>query len=616
MRRFLRGFVVFTLVLVLGVLASGCTLFEQNLDHDYNRIVATVEYGGDTVIKITKKELYETYNSYGYQYVQYGDTVEEAYKKTLDALIDREVTIKIAVEKFDPERKYTAGVLGLLTEYEADTARKNAFTSLDSALNQFIDEINGIEQETSTEEETEDTGAVVYEPYKKTITVSPDYKEFTPDLETYRDVLDIGFVSQKWSPELPPNAGARTFTKALTRVINNLTSREKGFEDLISRENHTDKKHKDEIWRWFINEESGLLNESLDHDEMDVLNREILRMVKSNEKTILVNRLSTMFTLGLDGMFPVSVDGKEEMKTGFDIYMNRGNDFASFENAVKAGGTTAIAVNNAKEAYKNLIKQAIIDYNLNPPEDMEADLLATGEGKGLSGVYYVPGGIAEKLFNVSHILVSFTDAQKARLTEIETLAAADSSFNKEQELLKLYAQTKTADGKSVYAVYDDVKSGVDNALSLQEKYEIFRDKIYEYNTDPGMQNPEFEYVMSTTESKNGMIAEFTAASLELKKAGEKGAVSGIVWGEYGAHIIMYTRDLTDFIYSASAELLSTAYERTLFATQTSYGNKTIFDTLLGTTSYDSYEKVLITQYKSNKTIKIYTDIYKNLYKTK
>jgi hypothetical protein len=551
------------------------------------------------LIEITKKELYDSYNSYGYQYVQnYGYSLEEAYKTTLNALIEREILIKISVERFGAGDG--AGVYGYLTAYEADSARKKAFDALNSGLQTYIDEFNGVSG-TSDDAAAEESDAAAYKPYDKTIYYDKDKDEFTKDLSSYKEVEDIGIVPERWTPEIPAGTDASTFTRALARVIRNLESRESGFEDLISSKNHNNKKHKDEPWGWFINSENSIVKENLDSDEQEKLNRELLRIIKSNEKTAVASRVETLFTLGLDGV------------AGFNIYMNRGNDFDAFEKAVKQAAVASNSANSAITAYKYLVKQAMVEYNNNAPEDMEADLLSMEDGKGLPGVYYIPKNIADNLFTVSHILVSFTDEQKTRYEEITALADTDSSFNKENALLKLKAETRFG-GETVYEIYNNIKSSVDSAETLQAKYNVFRDLIYKYNAENNeLINPDFEYVMSVNTDKNGMIPEFTAASIDLKTAGIKGAVSGIVWGQYGAHIIMYTRDLGDFIYTGTDYELNTTYANTLFAPQTAYGNKTIFDTLLSTASYTNYEKALIAQYKMDKKIEINKSVYKNLY---
>ncbi|MDR1917397.1 MAG: hypothetical protein LBQ05_00210, partial [Christensenellaceae bacterium] len=525
MRKVIGKIGAFVCAIVVALVFTGCALFEQNLDYDYGRVVAAVKLSNDVIIKITKKELYDAYTSYGYQYVQnYGYSLEEAYQAIIDSLIEREVLIKISVEKFGSGDG--AGVYGFLTNYEADTARKNAFDALNKGLQTYIDEFNGVES--ATDDTTEEDTSVKYTPYDKTILYDENKGTFSQNLDSYKEVTDIGIVPKIWTPEVPAGTDTKTFTRALARVIRNLESREKGFYDLINSGNHNDKDHKGEAWGWFVNSTNTIVKNNLNSDEQEVLNREILRIIKSNEKTTLTSRMETLFTLGLDGV------------DGFNIYMNRGNvvkgadgveidGFETFKNAVNNSGVATNAASSAITAYKYLVMQGIVDYNTTPPEDMEGTLLATGEGNGLSGVYYVPKSVADNLFTVSHILVSFTDEQKTRYTEISTLADTDSSFDKENEMLKLYAETEYQ-GENVYEIYNNIKSVVDSAETTQEKYDTFRDLIYKYNAENNeLINPTFEYVMSVNTDKNQMIAEFTNASIELKTGKDQNG-DGIIHG--------------------------------------------------------------------------------------
>jgi hypothetical protein len=349
----------------------------------------------------------------------------------------------------------------------------------------------------------------------------------------------------------------------------------------------------------------------LDNEDLQILNREILRLVTNQEKNLLTGRLEYCYQLDIK-------DYKD-----FKLYSDRAKNPEEFQKFTAKVGTeiaTGIAM-NAIEQYKAQIRQAIINYNENPPEDMEKNLVASG---GLADVYYVPQSIAKNLFNVSHILVGFTDEQKAQYTSIN--ANTDPSFNKEAALEALYGATKSG-GQTVYQIYDEIIGSVNAQTNINDKYTTFRDLIYKYNTDTGMQNPAYEYVMTLNEDKNTMIQAFTEASIALKKAGVKGAVSGIVWGEYGAHIIMYTRDIADFIYTNSTELIGTYFDDTLFAPQTSYGNKTIFDVLIENNlkrSFTNYEAQAIKDYKTKLQKKLVNDkllkdgegiitIYKNVY---
>jgi hypothetical protein len=143
--------------------------------------------------------------------------------------------------------------------------------------------------------------------------------------------------------------------------------------------------------------------------------------------------------------------------------------------------------------------------------------------------------------------------------------------------------------------------------SEQDRVNIFRDFIYKYNQDPGMSNAEFEYVMGIKPKRDAggniipgvfnenskMVPEFTNAANELfgyvrmpvmsggrpvlddkkepvydwvKREGRglnvnylfearKSSMSyDLVMSDFGAHIVMYTRDLTDFIYHHGTKL--------------------------------------------------------------
>ena len=98
----------------------------------------------------------------------------------------------------------------------------------------------------------------------------------------------------------------------------------------------------------------------------------------------------------------------------------------------------------------------------------------------------------------------------------------------------------------------------------------------------------------------------------------------MVWTEYGAHIIMYTRDVGDFIFTGSKgaeavmieELSRVEYPDKLFTTLTSYGKRTLFDTLIDayfTRSVNNYRSGILKDYKSEHEITIYDNELKNFF---
>lgn len=95
---------MFALVMSLGILA-GCNLVKVNTEVYYSQIVAEVVFQNQTKT-FTMKELLNAYNSYGYQYVDNGSTVEEAVKSTMDTMINRAILVqelKKQITLSDPE---------------------------------------------------------------------------------------------------------------------------------------------------------------------------------------------------------------------------------------------------------------------------------------------------------------------------------------------------------------------------------------------------------------------------------------------------------------------------------------------------------------------------------
>ncbi len=81
------------IAIVFGGLA-GCNLFEVNAGRDMDQVAATVNIDGnaDSEVKIYKRDMLAGYMSYGYYYVQkYGYTTSKAYQLVLNNLVNNEV---------------------------------------------------------------------------------------------------------------------------------------------------------------------------------------------------------------------------------------------------------------------------------------------------------------------------------------------------------------------------------------------------------------------------------------------------------------------------------------------------------------------------------------------
>ncbi len=150
------------LVILIGMncLLSACNLITINNQKYLAQTVASV---GD--IKISMEDLILGYNSFGYNYVdQYSLSEEEAVKRTLEDLINRELLYEKAKKE-----------IGALSITKQNEVWQEVYDSINSQIKTYADEIIEIEElkvsKTSSEEETEVTK---FSPYEKKIVRKTD----------------------------------------------------------------------------------------------------------------------------------------------------------------------------------------------------------------------------------------------------------------------------------------------------------------------------------------------------------------------------------------------------------------------------------------------------------
>ncbi len=619
MRKVWTRIATFALILVVTISFSACSLFTVNLDKKYSADIMVKTAANDD-LSVSRRELYYGYLEWGYQYAQYYDSTEKLLDYIADALLNNKILEKISVERF-----------GAIREVEEALALKRAYQSLDSSIRSAVYEALNLEDKQDTDNQTDEDQtetADVDQPYKPSILVGYENGEriYTMDLSSYADEDGNGMLSLKdyqyYVPATIGVASTKNIRDAISQIVRNLKSLESGFTKLQAPE------------RDYLMPENDYFR-YLSQDDRAVLNREIDRMVNSNKTSILGERISTAYNLGF-----TDLSGNDAV-VAWDAYLNRGRNFADWCDAVNANRETAgnvpayygcgriVATNIAEKAinyYKSNVGNAIKQQQLFPDSSLESTLMSSG----LADVYYIPQDVANNLFTVSHILIGFTDEQKDTVKQIQEEAEQNPSY--QNNLDSIYAETQS-NGVSAYDVLIELQTALDKADNLQEKYQIFREFINKYNTDPGMQNleqldsnskPKTEYLMSSNKDNNTMVESFTEASLALFDEGIKGEISGLVWSEYGAHIIMYTRDVSDFIFTgvkgleqSSISLLETDYADTLFATLTSYGKRTLFDTIVDAyyypRDYSAYRTSKINEYRNQHAITTYDNELKKFF---
>ena len=248
-----------------------------------------------------------------------------------------------------------------------------------------------------------------------------------------------------------------------------------------------------------------------------------------------------------------------------------------------------------------------------------------------SNVFYHPE--EGKFFYVSHILLQFNDDQTKLIEERKTLleqgAITQADFDAYKAELAKEISVKRRDengnevGGAVLAqdIYDEIATSL-AGQTFEEKSRIFNSYIYQFNSDPGILNNEYDYVIGVKneedkkgeETRSKMVAEFTEDSRKLYDeylaTGEFGALSSqLVLTDYGYHIIFLTGAAENLIVSQNVlEAMGDLNNYTVSAhtTQTYFHN--VYDKAI-TSKYNDYVLAMIANYKAGKECVTYTKVY-------
>ena len=679
MKNFKKIICMILCAVMTAAIVGGCAVFEKDVDYYNNMVVATV----GTDIKITKGQLSAAYGGFGYQYVsQYGLTVKEAYDRTLDDLIDREIFVELAIQEFsthlsaknidDARGKKGADSLFYIALFENEKAevRKQAFDALDSYYKQLQDKVReekNLKINTAEGAENPNSSAKPaaamdpFTPFEPLVIRNEngfDNEGKPVAANTIFELNTAGYegkellsMPQTWSADIDKNGDG------ITRTV-----KSNAIALLVRLLEHNERGMKVDAAAAALVEPSDYLDES----QRAVIGRELGRMIEDYSKATLIRRFQDIFDLGI--LTPID-RSKYENDTDY---------IEAIRSAVRDSGHATKASLLADQARDYYREQGLRQYNRFTKDMDTVESLSDKVIEGLDGIYWLPKDVADKNFTVSHILVQYTDAQKATLDKLKAdyrsgkidEAKYNSGIQHEKDNLATYARDTDGveTGDLVYAtqILDELQRVI--AGTADERINTFRDYIYKYNADPGMMNAEFEYVLGVKTvdgalvPNSKMVEEFTNASLELfgyeKNAstgnwegqgnGDRGGMSDLVYTDFGVHIIMYTRRLSDFVYSTSVNKNSIDYnafrssfeakiDSFLFAPLNSYGiaydgkataAKTTFDTIIEKISrpeYDIWRMKRIAAFKSEREnndekgkllhpINVFKDKYKDLIK--
>jgi|GEM_PF-2554969 len=639
MKKFKRLIAVAVLVIFSGAFLTGCVLFARDVAHANSLTVASV---GNS-IRITRRQLNDAWGTWGFQFMQQGMTQRQAVEETLRLLIDREIMVylskqdRISVGDDGYAQFFGSHGFGILTDIDGNYTEALTLDELNLALHNVFNSMNNNIREISNQVRTESNLEQNVPAPDPDAPEHPVLAEHNPFIRTIgagtqrRFELNLSrFETQSAHMPVLTRAdfdGEQTVQEVIHAAIDAYL--ETAFEPRLHVQDEINvmRDTRNRIGRALRGNEQGLTfayeRDMNERERMDAaVRRELVRMLGEEERNQLVQRFRDMHAQGT-------------MSAGagyFELFANRHNER-------NLDGTSPMTVwrNRAietSESYVNGLVARVRDQYIRETRDAVRRFERGAETAAeigarviteIENVRFVPQSIVNHYFTVSHVLLGFTEAQQEEIRQINA-DFARGAFSEAEHLRRTeivrsqLTVTERVNGREVGEPLSANRALLEIERVVRASHNpqaAFQTQIYRFNSDPGMFNANFEYTMGIDvreidrngnpigeDVNNRMVPEFAAESRRLfnfqgpfatgrpttgeeitrsgHAIGTPGAMSGLVWTDFGAHIIMYTRPVSDFIFSNDESRLNQTYHNFLFATQTSYSNngQTFFDSIL------------------------------------
>ena len=207
------------------------------------------------------------------------------------------------------------------------------------------------------------------------------------------------------------------------------------------------------------------------------------------------------------------------------------------------------------ESYKQKYKR---DYELYSNNE---SAYHTAMANDASTVYYNPSG--NEYVYVTHVLLGFSDETLAKIKNLEKLYQSNSIEksvyeaklkqlqNIETTMIDYYDEKGNKKQISAQLAYEEILNNVskyDKDVNFELRAKEFNKYIYKYNTDQGILNRDFAYVVNLdTNVEDQMVKEFADEARRLQKEEGVGAMSEPILTEYGYHIILNLGPVTNVV---------------------------------------------------------------------
>lgn len=595
-----------SLILVLFMCVSvfaGCSLVERDSERYLNATVATIEYESGQSEDISKRELLTAYNSYGYYYVQNGSTVEEAVKQTIEALVERKLTIKAVKDYYKNSNQEE------LNASEKTYLWDKTYSSMFDNLKSYFEEIVDVPAN-SEEDEQESANVSVFEQYQRS--VSLEYKDIVDEKGNVVQENKLVIVKNSISESVRNNYQAR-------KVANDYVDFEleksgsQPFKELLYNKLMTVKDgdvESSRSWTGAVNNYISDIKENYEHENF------------ASNKDAFMFEIERVYNIVKENYY---------VEKYASIYNGQQNSFIS-----------NVSVDEILKTYSSNVRADYTKYEIEEG-NFSSDILSD-----VSSVDYVKNG--ETYFYLSYIKF---EIDTARLSELETLKANGTITTSyyDDEIEKVYqnafaqirdSKTGETTGQTVSAInlVNQISAKLDkefwtverlnnnsaeslaekqnasdlnmsdeeyvnhlNEMISQEKANLFRDYFYLYNSDDTYKGKDFNAVFGVDKTNSNAIVagetfkEKTEVLSKLKtfyNGGDikVGQISDLIRADDAVYLFFYAGEVEN-VFTVTDENFDISRQedaiKTLATTKLNcFSDKTIFDKLYDSATNDTY----------------------------
>lgn len=554
----------------------GCSTFSIDNVKFYNETVAVVK--GEN---ITRFDLMNTYNNYGYTYyvTQQGMEEKEALNKTLDIIISRKLLVNYAKNN----SKFA------LSKYDINNVYQNVIDYMDDNFNNYLAkartalDVKAIE---TAEEEKSDTAYTIadYKYEKRAILTTGDIIKYVGD---ENEVINAYALDQDYVNNYSSKSTSDIVTKLYAKFI------ERSCENKYGEENYSKiyDKAMTLMTNYLISYESYLRDENgkaYSQDSVGLIKRLIERIYKSE----------------LESAYIANIE----------------------ENYLK---TQTLSPEKLIKKYVSLTETAYSNYE-NSVEDYYNYLKTIGSSN--EAIYYTPTTASGNFGYFYHTLLPLEESVVNEINNLKNLGIyGKSSLNvKINEILN----RETHQARNEEGYLDETKT-INEILQEYDNYyynrgvEKFIEFMFKYTSDTSTLTASTPYVMGYVGDKNysNMVEEFTAEGIRLMKNDISATASSeYIITKYGVHLLYYVGEVEAPISYADKNSVCISLDNTkannLYTTYVNeYTGKTYFDLLFDTvypatdgsiytsnSNYSQYEEMLVESLKGDNVIKYTTRI--------